>query len=385
MAGSVRASQGRKGRWKDGCVMPNAGDIKAGGAYVEIYPDTSKLAATTESSVLQELRGSFGRGSEFGMLTQSLRGAGPLLGLTLAGRELAAITDQAIHLRDAFRDGSKSAGQITDELLRGLPIIGNLWATGRNIKDLLEGTVDDEKRLLSIEQDRLVIANLQRKQAEEAMKARDKAIENEMDFLNKMQIEEAGSPEDAERLRLNQEFDKRSREAQDRWAKAGNNPAADRERMKELLQIEQDRQEALGNLELRQAEKRMQQRHKITNDEADKEIALRKKDEEEQTSFATRMQRLQDKLKEGTDQAGRERVQRGLSEIDAIQRQVESVIGAHGGARGTFNAMAGQSLQGGANVNTSIIDTAKNTKMLNDVATRIWTVLNSGSLGLIPG
>jgi hypothetical protein len=47
--------------------------------------------------------------------------------------------------------------------------------------------------------------------------------------------------------------------------------------------------------------------------------------------------------------------------------------------------MAGQSLQGGANVNTSIIDTAKNTKMLNDVATRIWTVLNSGSLGLIPG
>jgi hypothetical protein len=31
--------------------------------------------------------------------------------------------------------------------LRGLPIIGNLWATGRNIKDLLEGTVDDEKRL----------------------------------------------------------------------------------------------------------------------------------------------------------------------------------------------------------------------------------------------
>jgi hypothetical protein len=288
-------------------------------------------------------------------------------------------------LRDAFRDGSKSAGQITDELLRGLPIIGNLWATGRNIKDLLEGTVDDEKRLLSIEQDRLVIANLQRKQAEEAMKARDKAIENEMDFLNKMQIEEAGSPEDAERLRLNQEFDKRSREAQDRWAKAGNNPAADRERMKELLQIEQDRQEALGNLELRQAEKRMQQRHKITNDEADKEIALRKKDEEEQTSFATRMQRLQDKLKEGTDQAGRERVQRGLSEIDAIQRQVESVIGAHGGARGTFNAMAGQSLQGGANVNTSIIDTAKNTKMLNDVATRIWTVLNSGSLGLIPG
>lgn len=76
-----------------------------------------------------------GRGSAKDIL-EIAAGTGPVIALTMAGRMLSDMTGKAIELRDAFRDGAKSAGGVADELMRSVPILGQLYSTGRNLREL---------------------------------------------------------------------------------------------------------------------------------------------------------------------------------------------------------------------------------------------------------
>jgi hypothetical protein len=94
---------------------------------------------TGKKGILESLKNAFGGRSDLKDVTEILVGGGAVAGLSLAGRVLNDMTGKAIELRDAFSDGSKSAGEVADELIRSLPVLGNIFSAGQNIRELFTG------------------------------------------------------------------------------------------------------------------------------------------------------------------------------------------------------------------------------------------------------
>jgi hypothetical protein len=413
--------------------MPSAGDLRAGGAYVEIYPDTSKLAATTESSVLQQLRGTFGRGSEFGMLTQTLRGAGPVLGLTLAGRELATLSSKALELNNAFRDGSKSVGQITDELLRSLPILGNvvsavgdlnnLFRTNqdaikemaddakahadavdrqKNGYDALKTTLLELKRIAGGESDTDKVTDTAEKGREAQKKATDEQLaanlklrQQAIDTRNAARrnlgegegmFAEHGVAADRDRKIIADEtarINKLNYERQQILAKAAEGDA----------KINEGAAQAQTRVNMQETEKQLRERSKATNQAADAEIERRKKiaaedkkANDEQEEFAKRMGKLQDDIHDKYVAGVNEQIHKQLEAQQQVENELKGLVDSQGKARGTFNPLAGQSLQGGGgNINDILRKQHEEQTRIRQITERLWSSITGGSLGLIPG
>lgn len=95
---------------------------------------------------LKNLKKVAGEESTLGGLGKLAVGAGAVAGFTVVGRALADASAKAIELKEAFKDGSISAGQFADELAKGIPIIGKFWEFGRNIRELITGEEAEQKK-----------------------------------------------------------------------------------------------------------------------------------------------------------------------------------------------------------------------------------------------
>jgi hypothetical protein len=88
---------------------------------------------------LHALKAQTGRRSALGELAELAQGAGPLIGLGLMGEAIKKASEKMLELREEFEKGEKSSGQMADELIRSLPILGSIYEAGRNIRELLTG------------------------------------------------------------------------------------------------------------------------------------------------------------------------------------------------------------------------------------------------------
>jgi hypothetical protein len=94
-----------------------------------------KENAMAGENVLERAMGS-GRGmANAGMDLLGLGAAGIIT--DQLGQRLANLTSKAIELRDAYRQGKMTLGEMADELGKQAPLLGGIWATGRNIRELL--------------------------------------------------------------------------------------------------------------------------------------------------------------------------------------------------------------------------------------------------------
>ena len=94
---------------------------------------------------LNELKSTFGRGSTFGMAMQTMKGVGPAMGLTVALHELDALSGKAVELSNAFHEGKIGAAEMTEELAKQIPILGQAWELGRNIREMWTHQDRDEQ------------------------------------------------------------------------------------------------------------------------------------------------------------------------------------------------------------------------------------------------
>ena len=74
--------------------------------------------------------------------TKGLGGTGvkvALIGaaLNVVGEMTAKATGEAVKLKQEYEAGKISGGQLTESLLAQIPILGNVWQTGRNIRELI--------------------------------------------------------------------------------------------------------------------------------------------------------------------------------------------------------------------------------------------------------
>jgi hypothetical protein len=88
---------------------------------------------------LSGVKSLLGEESGAGMALKALRGAGAVAVVGLVTRMLADSTGKAAELSKELRSGAKGAGDVADELLRALPVIGNIYTAGQNIREVLTG------------------------------------------------------------------------------------------------------------------------------------------------------------------------------------------------------------------------------------------------------
>jgi len=122
--------------------MPgNAGDIRAGRAYVELGADSSELEAKVKGGMglLKQLKQGVGSRSEFKDVIEIFKGAGAVAGLGLAARSLNDMAQGAVKWRDAMNQGGAAAAGATEEMLQSLPVLGQIRQAGLAIQELFTG------------------------------------------------------------------------------------------------------------------------------------------------------------------------------------------------------------------------------------------------------
>jgi hypothetical protein len=91
---------------------------------------------------LKKLKSATGEESALGNFAKIAAGTGAVAGLALAGRLINQFADKAKELRQEFNEGSKSAGQVGEELAKSIPVYGEIIAAGRTFRSLIDGTAD---------------------------------------------------------------------------------------------------------------------------------------------------------------------------------------------------------------------------------------------------
>jgi fused signal recognition particle receptor len=92
--------------------------------------------AAAGADVFDQLREGLGRRSALGEASELLKGGGPISGLTGAAEAIKSMAEQAKNLKDQFQSGKLSAGELTEKLIEGVPIVGQFWQAGKAIREL---------------------------------------------------------------------------------------------------------------------------------------------------------------------------------------------------------------------------------------------------------
>lgn len=87
---------------------------------------------------LKKVKSQFGKGSFLGGTTELLRGGGAVAGVTLLARTIDQAAERATELTRQFGQGEISAGQMTGELIRSVPVLGDMTKMWDSILGLID-------------------------------------------------------------------------------------------------------------------------------------------------------------------------------------------------------------------------------------------------------
>jgi hypothetical protein len=88
-------------------------------------------------SVLKNLKSQLGARSSLGQIGKIAVGGGAVAGLTLIANAIGGAAKEAKELRDQFRNGTISAGEMKEKMIEAVPVFGQVWAAGQQIRELL--------------------------------------------------------------------------------------------------------------------------------------------------------------------------------------------------------------------------------------------------------
>lgn len=187
-------------------------------------------------------------GIEWGRSFKLLVGGGEAAIASLIGNRIRNVTEEAIKLRDAFRAGKISMGELVEESAKLTPILGSWIAAGRNIRELLSGEAAEAARITAEAESTNRFLDARKKILDEIKRIQADGA-NARDEIDRRRRRE-GAPSDAARAEIDaaEEFRQRveteSKRAQD--AKAGLIDPAKSQVAKDLA----ERRAALLNLKI---------------------------------------------------------------------------------------------------------------------------------------
>lgn len=189
-------------------------------AIDQVQKDFQEAVPKVEASsskikdALKSIKAEGGRGSSIGQLGQLLRGAGAVAGITILTRELAAATGKAADLATQLRLGKISGGEFAEQMAASVPILGQAWQAGRNIREIITGeNAELEKQIALL--DAIARANNAVADANEERLKGDKArtIDNQrtLDEANSANLRTSGNSTGASVSDLNARFNEEYR------------------------------------------------------------------------------------------------------------------------------------------------------------------------------
>lgn len=138
---------------------------------------------------LKSLNDQLGRGSSLGQLGKLLRGSGALFAVSLISKEIAGAAAEASKLVTQFRQGKLTGAEMADQVARQIPILGNIYAAGRSIREIWDGQATTIEKM-KIDQE---IFNAALEAGKEIMKTMREDAEKTADFIARMKQEMLGS------------------------------------------------------------------------------------------------------------------------------------------------------------------------------------------------
>jgi len=157
----------------------------------------SAKAGQSSRGFIQDMKAEFGRGSDLGQTIRMLQGFGPVAGFSLISMGLANAAGEARKLADAMRDTDMSAGQMTEELIGMVPILGGIWKAGRDIREIITGE-QAAIRAMNVEAERTSLVMKLRLEIQErniAATRRDAEAMADLNFqIAKLAAAKAGKP-----------------------------------------------------------------------------------------------------------------------------------------------------------------------------------------------
>jgi hypothetical protein len=104
---------------------------------------------------LESLKRTLGGRSDLKDIVELFRGAGPVAGIALAGRALNDMSSAAVEIKNDLNSGAMSLGEASEKIMATLPIFGQYWQAGRNIRELFTGENAAEAKALAAQTQRL--------------------------------------------------------------------------------------------------------------------------------------------------------------------------------------------------------------------------------------
>lgn len=108
-----------------------------------------RVADETSKSFLHRLKSVAGGRGTIKDYAEVLTGGGAVAGLTFVGRAIKDAAENAVKLNDEFNAGKINAGQMIEQLARGVPVFGNFFAAGRSIRELFTGEEASAREILA--------------------------------------------------------------------------------------------------------------------------------------------------------------------------------------------------------------------------------------------
>lgn len=157
VGGDVYGPGAMRGRFANRSVIEQeARDLRAGHIRAmraaQRRAEVERLAGIPQAAG-PEAPGMFAANGALAQNMQMLRGAGGAAVLGIAGTMLARTAATAERMATAYRQGRVSAGEMTDEILRGLPLIGNFYAATADIVEAVTGEKAERQRINAIIRD----------------------------------------------------------------------------------------------------------------------------------------------------------------------------------------------------------------------------------------
>jgi|GEM_PF-5086396 len=107
-----------------------------------LIKDSKRVKAENEGSGLharvEELKGSFGRGSALHEVSEIFRGAGPLIGIAAAVEGVKSLSEGLIKVRELSEQGA-GTGEIAIGLMKSIPVLAQIADAGQFIREFFTG------------------------------------------------------------------------------------------------------------------------------------------------------------------------------------------------------------------------------------------------------
>jgi hypothetical protein len=220
--------------------MSTAGNIRAGGAFVELTVDDIQFVKGLDRA------------------QSRLKFFGRAVTTHFIGRSLKRMSEEIVDVQKKLADGSLESGQGTaafgDAIASNIPVLGNYYTTVKNVIMVLDGTVTAtiEAQQAMEKMNREVAVMHKMREASKAMEALTKSIqEYGQELQDATELENAPSDADRERLRIAIDYRKELAKANELKAKAEAMPLSTSKddhyrRAKALEEADKDRVKAAG-------------------------------------------------------------------------------------------------------------------------------------------